>query len=151
MLELNLDLTKLCYQNPSCHQNKNITLVFPTHEYSWAQSSSNSFSKQVTHEAQVPVEPGKQVIVCQVIETYTHTKTLVVHDKPTQYIYNIIYNNIFIVHLSLQQQCFQLKTIRVFNQLINATSEQCSTDFCTVTAKSCQPLDFLEGKQIVKK
>ena len=25
MLELNFDLVKLCYPNPSCHQNKNIT------------------------------------------------------------------------------------------------------------------------------
>ena len=28
MLELNLDLVKLCYPNPSCHQNKNITALF---------------------------------------------------------------------------------------------------------------------------
>ena len=27
MVELNLDLVKLCYPNPSCHQNKNITAV----------------------------------------------------------------------------------------------------------------------------
>ena len=67
-------------------------VVSHTTEYNWAQSSSNSFSRQVKHEVRIPVEPGKQVSVCQVIVTcsnsdgtvYTvNTKTLVVRDQPT--------------------------------------------------------------------
>lgn len=66
--------------------------VSKTTEYNWAQSSSSSFSRQVKHEARIPVEPGEQVSVCQVIGTcnntdgtfYTvNTKTLVVRDQPT--------------------------------------------------------------------
>jgi len=66
--------------------------VSHTTEYNWAQSSSSSFSRQVKHEARIPVQPGKQVSVCQVIgkcsnsdgTVYTvNTKTLVVRDQPT--------------------------------------------------------------------
>ena len=63
-----------------------------TTEYNWAQSSSSSFSRQVSHEARVPVEPGKQVSVCQVVgkcsnsdgTVYTvNTKTLVIRNQST--------------------------------------------------------------------
>lgn len=64
--------------------------VSHTTEYNWAQSSSSSFSREVKHEARIPVEPGKQVSVYQVIgkcknsdgTVYTvNTKTLVVRGQ----------------------------------------------------------------------
>ena len=66
--------------------------VSHTTSYNWAQSSSSSFSRQLSHEARIPVQPGKQVSVCQVIGTCTNsdgtfytvnTKTLVIRDQPT--------------------------------------------------------------------
>ena len=66
--------------------------VSHTTSYNWAQSSSSSFSKQVSHQARVPVKPGEQVSVCQVIGScstsdgtvYTvNTKTLVIRNQPT--------------------------------------------------------------------
>jgi len=62
-----------------------------TTEYNWAESSSTSFSRQVRHEARIPVEPKKEVSVYQVIGKCTNsdgtvytvnTKTLVVRGKP---------------------------------------------------------------------
>lgn len=69
-----------------------------TTEYNWAQSFSSSFSREVKHEARIPVEPGEQVSVYQVIGTcnnsdgtvYTvNSKTLIVRgnsavNNPTQ-------------------------------------------------------------------
>ena len=66
--------------------------VSHTTSYNWAQSSSSSFSRQLSYEARIPVQPGKQVSVCQVIGTCTNsdgtiytvnTKTLVIRDQPT--------------------------------------------------------------------
>ena len=66
--------------------------VSHTTSYNWAQSSSSSFSRQLSHEARIPVQPGKQVSVCQVIGTCTNSdgtvytvnsKTLVIRDQPT--------------------------------------------------------------------
>lgn len=66
--------------------------VSHTTEYNWGLSSSSSFTREVKHEARIPVEPGKQVSVYQVIGTcnnsdgtvYTvNTKTLVVREEST--------------------------------------------------------------------
>jgi len=63
-----------------------------TTEYNWRESSSTSFSREVKHEARIPVKPEHEVSVYQVIGTcqnkdnmgtvYTvNTKTLIVRGK----------------------------------------------------------------------